>query len=71
MQEENKGEFAAVAGAASGLEPGHLLIKTAKDAVEWILLAYSLGHADNCPCDNCNTARPLAMRVGQATAQVS
>ncbi len=32
-------------------------IKTIVDAAQWLLLAYSLGHSDSCPCELCGEAR--------------
>lgn len=42
-------------------------IKTVKDAVEWLLLAYSLGHLDDCTCEYCLEARRLAFASGDKT----
>ncbi len=37
-----------------------VVIANKKEAVEWLLLAYSLGHPDICQCEYCVGARGLA-----------
>ncbi len=39
-----------------------------KEAMAWLLLAYSLGHSDACECDHCPSAREAATSVGKIAA---
>ncbi len=41
-------------------EPEGVMIANKNDAVEWLLLAYSLDHSDDCQCAFCVEARCLA-----------
>lgn len=40
----------------------------AKEAVSWLLLAYSLGHSDSCACEHCPSARKAALSAGKIDA---
>ena len=39
-----------------------------RDAVSWLLFAYSTGHTDACTCDKCPEARKIAFGVYKRSA---
>ena len=40
--------------------PPRVRKEVVRDAVAWLLLAYSLGHTDDCQCEHCPGARQVA-----------
>ena len=53
---------------SNGEAAGDSYIETVKDAVEWLFLAYSLGHPDQCQCENCIMAHELAFEADRSEA---